>query len=207
MPGSTPATSQLDWLISITAMIVLFWSRATRDLLKACPGAGRGRSAGASRHSIGYMQRRSCHFLAARPIALSVPPRWRTTGHAGASDRTACRRDQGLESPLLQQPVCLSSERRGCKRKAPHFGGGLRVAGDVRRDVQAAEPGLLRPFSLTGIDAVPPPEGSDRLQNDARPRWGGGLGNSCPKLRFSLRAVCVARSSPAADRVRSAASQ
>src|SRR3954468_11092082 len=35
MPGSTPATSQLDWLISITAMIVLFWSRATRDLLKS----------------------------------------------------------------------------------------------------------------------------------------------------------------------------
>ena len=26
---------QLDWLISITAMIVLFWSRATRDLLKS----------------------------------------------------------------------------------------------------------------------------------------------------------------------------
>jgi hypothetical protein len=64
---------QLDWLISITAMIVLFWSRATRDLLKACPGAGRGRSAGASRHSIGYMQRRSCHFRAARPIASLGP--------------------------------------------------------------------------------------------------------------------------------------
>src|SRR6266403_1781700 len=30
-----PATSQLDWLISRTAMIVLFWSRATRDLLKS----------------------------------------------------------------------------------------------------------------------------------------------------------------------------
>src|SRR5882724_12471843 len=52
MPGSTPPTSQLDWLISMTTMIVLFWSRATRDLLKACPGEGRGRSAGASRHSI-----------------------------------------------------------------------------------------------------------------------------------------------------------
>jgi hypothetical protein len=26
------------------------------------------------------------------------------------------------------------------------------------------EPGRLRPFSLTGIDAVPPPESSDRLQ-------------------------------------------
>src|SRR5262249_32288635 len=30
-----PATSQLDWLISMTAMIVLFWSRATRDLLRS----------------------------------------------------------------------------------------------------------------------------------------------------------------------------
>src|ERR1700682_2744758 len=35
MPGSTPATSQLDWLISTTAMIVLSWSRGTRDLLKS----------------------------------------------------------------------------------------------------------------------------------------------------------------------------
>jgi hypothetical protein len=30
-----PPTSQLDWLISTTAMIVLSWSRATRDLLKS----------------------------------------------------------------------------------------------------------------------------------------------------------------------------
>src|SRR5438477_4210476 len=30
-----PATSQLDWLISMTAMIVLSWSRVTRDLLKS----------------------------------------------------------------------------------------------------------------------------------------------------------------------------
>src|SRR5438477_9855481 len=35
MPGSIPATSQLEWLISMTAMIVLFWSRATRDLLRS----------------------------------------------------------------------------------------------------------------------------------------------------------------------------
>src|ERR1700726_4935948 len=35
MPGMTPPTSQLDWLISTTAMIVLSWSRATRDLLKS----------------------------------------------------------------------------------------------------------------------------------------------------------------------------
>src|SRR5439155_17487874 len=35
MPGTTPPTSQLEWLSSTTAMIVLFWSRAMRDLLKS----------------------------------------------------------------------------------------------------------------------------------------------------------------------------
>src|SRR5437868_9465905 len=64
----------------------------------------------------------------------------------------------------LQQPVCLSSEPRGCQRKAPHFGGGLRVAGDVRRDVQAANRDSFALSLWTGIDAVPPPESSDRLQ-------------------------------------------
>ena len=34
IPGTTPPTSQLDWLSSTTAMIVLSWARA-RDLLKS----------------------------------------------------------------------------------------------------------------------------------------------------------------------------
>src|SRR6202043_2937536 len=53
MPGSIPPTSQLDWLISTTAMIVLFWSRATRDLLKSFAWGI------AALHRL--MQRRSCH--------------------------------------------------------------------------------------------------------------------------------------------------
>ena len=48
------------------------------------------------------------------------------------------RWDREFESAFLQQPVCLSGERPGCTGKAPHFGGILRVAGDVRRDVEAA---------------------------------------------------------------------
>ena len=48
----------------------------------------------------------------------------------------ARRWDREFESGLLQQPVCLSGEPRGCQRKAPHFGGGLRAAGDVRRDAR-----------------------------------------------------------------------
>src|SRR6516164_4044357 len=65
MPGSIPPTSQLDWLISTTAMIVLLWSRATRDLLKSF-GWGI-----AALHRL--MQRRSCHVPAARPIASIGP--------------------------------------------------------------------------------------------------------------------------------------
>src|SRR5947207_12144299 len=75
MPGSVPATSQLDWLISMTAMIVLSWSRATRDLLKACPGAGRGRSAGASLALHRLNAATKLPFLAARPIASLGPSR------------------------------------------------------------------------------------------------------------------------------------
>src|SRR5438046_2732742 len=62
-----------------------------------------------------------------RPPALSC-----------ASQRHRRKWDREFESGLLQQPVWLSGEPRGCQRKAPHFGGGLRVAGDVRRDAQAA---------------------------------------------------------------------
>src|ERR1700740_3264945 len=53
MPGSTPPTSQLDWLISTTAMIVLSWSRATRDLLKSFGWA--------SRAPLHLCKRRNCH--------------------------------------------------------------------------------------------------------------------------------------------------
>jgi hypothetical protein len=42
------------------------------------------------------------------------------------------------ESISLQRGVYLSSAPRGRGRKAPHFGGGLRVAGDVRRHMQAS---------------------------------------------------------------------
>ena len=61
-----PATSQLDWLSSMTAIIVLFWSKATRDLLKSFGWGIAGTP------SI-RCTRRSCHFLAARPIASSGP--------------------------------------------------------------------------------------------------------------------------------------
>jgi hypothetical protein len=48
--------------------------------------------------------------------------------------------DHEFESAFLQQAVCLSGEPRGCTGEGPHFGDILRVAGDVRRDVPAANP-------------------------------------------------------------------
>src|SRR5438874_4510711 len=67
MPGSTPPTSQLDWPSSTTAMIVLSWSKATRDLLKSFSwGIGGTPSV--------ICQRRWCHLLAACPIPSH---RWR----------------------------------------------------------------------------------------------------------------------------------
>jgi hypothetical protein len=69
------------------------------------------------------------------PLHLAFSSPWRH--RAGAAVVLTLRWDQRFESAFLQQPVCLSGEPRGWKRKAQHFGGGLRVAGDVRRDVQA----------------------------------------------------------------------
>src|SRR5580693_9987197 len=92
-----PATSQLDWLISTTAMIVLSWSRATRDLLKSF-GWGIGalhRLATATMvpsprrlpHSISWSHPRATPPAATRFVAdsalegngfqLSVPRIWR----------------------------------------------------------------------------------------------------------------------------------
>src|ERR1700726_3111863 len=89
MPGSTPPTSQLDWLSSTTAMIVLFWSRATRDLLKSF-GWGI-----AALHRL--MQRRSCHFPGRPPhsifqFSVAKPRSVRPAvmgGRAGCSDTGA----------------------------------------------------------------------------------------------------------------------
>jgi hypothetical protein len=75
--------------------------------------------------------RRHCRIRLhrSRTLVISVPFPKETRIH---------KWDHEFESAFLQHAVCLSSEPRGCMRKAPHFGGILRVAGDVRRDVPAA---------------------------------------------------------------------
>src|SRR5437762_3120609 len=79
-----PATSQLDWLSSTTAMIVLFWSRATRDLLKSF-GWGI-----AALHRLDAATK--LPFLAARPIASLGPPSAATPHAAGTRPSATTRR-------------------------------------------------------------------------------------------------------------------
>src|SRR3982750_2507628 len=45
MPGTNPATSQFDWLVSMTAINVLSWSKAARDRLRSFD-CGMGHSIG-----------------------------------------------------------------------------------------------------------------------------------------------------------------
>src|SRR5712671_3476204 len=80
MPGSTPATSQLDWLISITAMIVLFWSRATRDLFKSF---GWGIAALHRFHAATKLP-----FPRRPPHSFSRSPSTVSSVHSGACDAT-----------------------------------------------------------------------------------------------------------------------
>ena len=81
--------------------------------------------------------------------------------HAGGtqSSNPLCSSSQSVSAvnpeAIGEKPRTLAASARGWGREKGHAG---------------CEPGLLRPFSLTGIDAVPPPEGSDRLQMTRGPR-------------------------------------
>src|SRR5512132_1018406 len=83
-----PATSQLDWPISMTAISVLSGSRVARDLLKSL-GCGMERS-------VGCFQRRRCLVLAARPIASAT-----AAAHAGLL--TAPRHRPDRRAPSLPE--------------------------------------------------------------------------------------------------------
>src|SRR5712672_3236716 len=114
MPGSTPATSQLDWLSSTTAIIVLSWSKATRDLLKSFSGGIRGTP------SV-ICQRRWCHLLRRLPHTISPlegsgfepsVPRHEKWSMPSSSDQTRVGRTLtlggGAESSLEGRDIELS---------------------------------------------------------------------------------------------------
>ena len=107
--------------------------------------------------------------------------------------------DREFESGLLQQRVCLSSETAGLYPKNPAVSRrSARARGrEKRRAGRNSAP--LCPFSLTGIDAVPPRTTGQAAVNRGLQKMSG--------FAVSSRAACAARSSQAADRVRSDASQ
>src|SRR5438045_5684071 len=100
MPGSIPATSQLDWLISTTAMIVLSWSRATRDLLKSF-GWGIGALHRLATATMVPSPRRLPHS-----ISPFHPERQRSEGrHVGPAHRSRFRSRAAVIVTLAALPI------------------------------------------------------------------------------------------------------
>jgi hypothetical protein len=103
-------------------------------------------------------------------------------------------------SPSLRGPADAVGQSRGC-------GAGRGPVWDVRKGRAGYGRTQFGPVSLTGIDAVPLLHSAQTGGNDRRPRWASEPAEYVLVVRFNLRAVCTARSSPTADRVRSDASR
>src|SRR6202043_2112349 len=113
MPGSTPATSQLDWLSSTTAMIVLSWSKATRDLLKSFSwGIGALRQLFASDDGGISSPPAPYHLSAAGKRIRTIGPAPAQGSSGRCQSETAARREEALTG---------SGPRRQClPGVAPH---------------------------------------------------------------------------------------
>src|SRR5215204_2109141 len=74
MPGTSPATSQFDWLVSMTAISVLSWSKAARDRLRSFD-CGMGHSIGLLDSAEGGMPSPLApyHLLHAQKVHQLVP--------------------------------------------------------------------------------------------------------------------------------------
>jgi hypothetical protein len=143
------------------------------------------------------------------PVVTTIPrvliglSRQRLLAHWAAKSR-----ERGPEVHISSPPP-LSLSQCGpadAVRQSRHCGAGLGLVGDVRKGRAGYGRTRFGPVSLTGIDAVPLRQSADRWQ-----RWPAAVrARSAAYLlvvRLSLRAVCAARSSPMADRVRSNASR
>src|ERR1700736_4680345 len=131
MPGSTPATSQLDWLSSTTAMIVLSWSKATRDLLKSFScGIGALRQLFASGMVPSPSPPAPYHLTAGgRWIRTLGPPATVELGSAGGARRDRChpgtpivRVDEfGERFPHARRAFHMEKSRRRARDRLPRL--------------------------------------------------------------------------------------
>ena len=126
--GSFPIAHSIPKPCGASSHETLRWRKADSNSRSRRERNGRWRGA---RGQPSPSRERTCANDTIQPIG--------PTSLFGNTRQTLSReRDREFESAFLQQPVCLSSEPCGYRRKAPHFGGGLRVVGDVRRDAKAA---------------------------------------------------------------------
>jgi hypothetical protein len=161
--------------------------------------------------SDGSLNHRSSSIGLPRPTtARIIPPRRLWIGpHPTEAPRNHCPSGAELKfrnhspppaSPSQRGPADAVSQSRGS-------GAGLGPVRDVRMRRAGYDQTLFDPVSLTGIDAVPLRESSNRSQRGAG-RGGPAVPAAyLPVVRLNLRAVCAARSSPTADRVWSDASR
>ena len=157
-PGTIPATSQLDWLSSMTAISVLSWCRATRDLLRSF-GRGMGRL-----HRLASSADGAPH--PAPPHSFSTSAWMPTPAQIVAAALTTNDVDDGSQvGPLLDQvdgPGGLVHRRRrvrpgGClrqRRRAPSRGGRHRAAA-FERGAERRRPRPRRRSATTISNASP----------------------------------------------------
>ena len=103
-PGTMPATSQLDWLISITAISVLFSSRAASDLLRSF-GCGMGHPVGSVAATMMPSSRRSPHS-----ISNLDEKRWAHRREKLSEVQVGCYSSFDVSKKI-------SSGRRNCRKK------------------------------------------------------------------------------------------
>src|SRR5262249_45393770 len=171
MPGSMPATSQLEWLSSTTAMIVLFWSRATRDLLRSFDWGI------AALHRLDAATKLPC--LAARPIASIGPAVNRTASGEGARNHRRLATGPNLKyGTQLVDPGSPFGNTRQTLSHEPDPVGGIDRLRDHRRK---RCPRCVEP-AISAVNKRP------SASRSARRRWSSGLGRD-DRVRLVDRTV------------------
>jgi hypothetical protein len=119
-----------------------------------------------------------------------------------SSIRITSERDPGFESCSLQRGVCLSALNSGAGGEEPRAFAAVCTGMGTREGTCRAQPGTTWPFSLTGIDAVPP-KGSEYSNEARKPRDSRGLCMSSLRLaQLASNRCCSAQSSGRSSSVR-----
>ena len=136
-----------------------------------------------------------------KPVAGTVAPvrlRWSPEHCPGAARRSWRHAPDEVGPPVRIPFAPAASLSQRCTSWAVSANPALwrrSAAGWGRENRRAGcEPGLLRPFSLTGIDAVPPPASSDAVAKTTRGRGGAAAwGTSVPSCGLACEQFVLLR--------------